>query len=114
MHGIGEDAYSAWTDPRTEVLWLRDLLPRDVNNIRVLSFEYTGSPQFFFGDDLNDSVYATAETLVANLHASRSGPGCEKRPLIFICHGLDALSNINWDLRDLPNKYETVFSGRRT
>ncbi|KAH0843845.1 tetratricopeptide repeat domain protein [Fonsecaea pedrosoi] len=91
VHGLQEDLVSAWTDPRTSILWLRDLLPEDVKNVRVLTFGYNGSPESFFGHGGVDPLYPTAETLVATLHTDRSLTHCLQRPIIFVCHGLGGL-----------------------
>ncbi|KAJ9607306.1 hypothetical protein H2200_008379 [Cladophialophora chaetospira] len=91
VHGVGEDLHSAWTDKTTGLLWLRDLLPKDVQDIRVLSFGYNGSADSFFNGADDDPLYPTAETLVAYLNANRANAGCQQRPIIFICHGLGGL-----------------------
>ncbi|KIW24356.1 uncharacterized protein PV07_10075 [Cladophialophora immunda] len=91
VHGLQEDLVSAWTDPKANVLWLRDLLPQDAKNIRVLTFGYNGSPESFFGNGGVDPLYPTAETLIATLHANRSQAQCLRRPIIFVCHGLGGL-----------------------
>lgn len=78
----------AWTDPKTSILWLRDLLPESMNVARILTFGYNASATSFYGDRSADRIQQHAQTLIADLQADRSLEGCVKRPIVFICHGL--------------------------
>lgn len=40
LHGIKGHRTRTWTDPVTNLLWLRDLLPESIPGIRVFSFGY--------------------------------------------------------------------------
>jgi hypothetical protein len=46
VHGLNGDARRTWTQHKTNALWLQDFLPRDVKNIRVMSFGYNASAAF--------------------------------------------------------------------
>jgi hypothetical protein len=46
VHGLNGDAKRTWTHRETNALWLQDFLPRDVKNIRVMSFGYNASAAF--------------------------------------------------------------------
>ena len=81
----------AWTDPATNVQWLRDLLPKTLGNARVLAFEYNANKASFYGAYSADRIQQHAQTLVADLQGDRSLEGCSERPLIFICHGLGGI-----------------------
>ncbi|EXJ54423.1 hypothetical protein A1O7_09762 [Cladophialophora yegresii CBS 114405] len=91
VHDLNEDLYEAWTDSRTGVLWLKDLLPQDALVARVLTFGYDGCPLSFFAQPRADPVTSTAINLVSYLRANREDAQCERRPIIFICHGLGGL-----------------------
>jgi hypothetical protein len=88
VHGLGEDAVSAWTDPKTGVNWLRDLLPQHIRTARILSYGYDASASSFFGSGAAVTIQRIAECLVQELHANRRLEGRRRRPIIFICHGL--------------------------
>lgn len=81
----------AWTHPETEVLWLRDLLPKAVQAARVLTFGYSAYASSFYGSGSADRIQQHAQTLVADLQADRSLEGCSQRPIIFVCHGLGGI-----------------------
>lgn len=85
------DSSEAWTDPGTNILWLRDLLPSSLDVARTLTFGYNAIATSFYGDRSADRIQQHAQTLVADLQADRSLEGCMKRPIIFLCHGLGGI-----------------------
>jgi hypothetical protein len=91
VHGLNENLIEAWTDPGTEILWLRDLLPEAIKIARILTFGYNAHASSFYGTGSADRVQQHAQTLVADLQANRSLEGCSNRPIIFICHGLGGI-----------------------
>ena len=88
IHGLHEDPISAWTEPESGILWLRDLIPLHIPKARVLSFGYESSPSSYNDDRIAQKIQSIATTLVADLEGDRSLEGCERRPIIFVCHGL--------------------------
>jgi len=40
VHGLNGHREKSWTDSESKVLWLRDLLPLQLPNARVLTFGY--------------------------------------------------------------------------
>ena len=40
MHGLNGHREKSWTDSESKILWLRDLLPLELPNARVLTFGY--------------------------------------------------------------------------
>lgn len=88
VHGLHEDPVSAWTEPESGTLWLRDLVPLHIPKARVLSFGYESSPSLYNVEHVMEKIQSVATTLVADLEGDRSLENCERRPIIFICHGL--------------------------
>lgn len=91
MHGLNEDLTEAWTDSKTKVLWLRDLLPQTIQDARVVTFGYNAYASSFYGSGSVDRIQQHAHTLIADLQADRALEGCLQRPIIFICHGLGGI-----------------------
>ncbi|MDI1487218.1 MAG: hypothetical protein OHK93_006487 [Ramalina farinacea] len=91
VHGLNENLEDAWTDPRTGTLWLRDLLPKNLDVARVLTFGYKANVSLFYGNGSADRIQQHAHTLVAELQAHRSLEECSKRPIVFICHDLGGI-----------------------
>lgn len=91
VHGLNENHTDAWlhrSSSGSEVLWLRDLLPKTIRAARVFSVDYDAQPSLFYGNGSVARLQREAETLVAQLQADRSMDCCPQRPIIFICHGL--------------------------
>ncbi|KAH2697219.1 hypothetical protein KXW03_009190, partial [Aspergillus fumigatus] len=40
IHGLNGDPVNTWTHTETEVMWLRDLLPAAIPDIRIMTFGY--------------------------------------------------------------------------
>ena len=40
VHGLCGDPYDTWTNEVSKKLWLRDFLPSQVSNTRIMSFGY--------------------------------------------------------------------------
>jgi hypothetical protein len=40
IHGLNGDAIDTWTHQKTRVMWLKDLLPEALPNIRIMTFGY--------------------------------------------------------------------------
>lgn len=91
VHGIYEDAVETWKDPKTSILWLRDLLSEKLHNIRVLTYDYKARALTSPGEGTVDRILAHATSLVAELCADRLLDSAMDRPIIFICHGLGGL-----------------------
>ena len=83
-----EDPVTAWIDPDSNVLWLKDLVPIHILKVRVISFGYDGSPTSYDDIRIVEKIQSLAATLVADLEGDRSLENCERRPIIFVCHGL--------------------------
>jgi hypothetical protein len=46
VHGLNGDQIKTWTDGQSNVLWLKDFLPRDVPNVRIMTFGYNADAAF--------------------------------------------------------------------
>lgn len=91
IHGLNGDFERTWTSRNkdgTHVNWLRDLLPRDLENARIMSFAYKSSVQF--SKSFSD-VFVFADQLLENLNLQRQSPEEQRRPIIFICHSLGGI-----------------------
>ena len=68
------------------MLWLRDLLPKNIHGARVVTYGYNAH-----GNLSTDRIQQHAHTLIAELQADRRLEGCSARPIVFICHGLGGI-----------------------
>ena len=88
VHGIYENGHETWTE---DILWLRDLFPHQLYNVRVLVYQYDAEAFSSPGDGSADRILPFANSLVAELYADRHFADALKRPIIFICHGFGGL-----------------------
>ncbi|ORY14146.1 hypothetical protein BCR34DRAFT_240810 [Clohesyomyces aquaticus] len=91
IHGIYEDASQTWTDTATNILWLKDLLPKKLRAARVLIYSYRAESWTSPGEGTADCVVGHAHSLVAELCADRQLNNAYDRPIIFICHGVGGI-----------------------
>ncbi|KAN0110209.1 hypothetical protein V8E51_006596 [Hyaloscypha variabilis] len=87
LHGLNGNQLTTWTDPKTQALWLRDFLPKDVK-ARVMVFGYDAKAAF--GDGVA-GVKEHARGLLGALGEKRGRSFEAKRPLIFVGHSLGGL-----------------------
>ena len=62
IHGLHEDPISAWTEPESGILWLRDLIPLHIPKARILSFGYESSPSSYNNDRIAQKIQSIATT----------------------------------------------------
>lgn len=91
VHGLEEDGTDTWTDPETGCSWLRDLLPNEDFDARILTFDYQCDATSIFGSGSVDRILYHALTLVQELDAEREMDGSRERPIIFVCHGFGGI-----------------------
>lgn len=85
IHGLGGHYEEAWTDKNTNQNWLRDFLPDQVPQLRIMSWGYNSE---VLGSTSVGNVTTFAQGLLVDLKACRVTKALEKRPLIFVCHSL--------------------------
>ncbi|KAL7269854.1 hypothetical protein RUND412_007460 [Rhizina undulata] len=99
VHGLRGHAYRTWTalgeenNGKRDVEWLKELLPREVPNARILTYGYDSDPAKLFdkGPASTNMILDHAKSLVTALHYFRRRPKESKRPIIFICHSLGGI-----------------------
>ncbi|POR38318.1 Uncharacterized protein TPAR_01489 [Tolypocladium paradoxum] len=86
--GLGSHALGSWKSPISDDVWLRDFLPGDVPNIRVLLYGYdTTLP----GSLSKQSIEDLGGSLLEQIIAFRASDRTSHRPIIFIGHSLGGL-----------------------
>ncbi|KAF8523952.1 hypothetical protein BU17DRAFT_85441 [Hysterangium stoloniferum] len=68
--------------------WLRDVLPNDILNARIMNFSHNTAWQ---GNSLSKSLHDHADDLLRALEWERRTPEAKRRPLIFIGHSFGGL-----------------------
>ncbi|MCJ1471434.1 hypothetical protein MMC13_000073 [Lambiella insularis] len=82
IHGLGGGWKTSWTDPATGTFWLRDLLPKDIPETRIISCGYEASKSS------TTAMEVIAASLLADLVRLRMGldTASERRPIVFLAH----------------------------
>ncbi|KAK6350003.1 hypothetical protein TWF696_006255 [Orbilia brochopaga] len=99
VHGLGGDPFKTWTHSNgkkdTGVLWPRDLLPREIPEVRILSYGYDTKVTSWFEGATSNMIHHHSETMVSRLHNFRSrkidGKNSTERPIIWIGHSLGGI-----------------------
>lgn len=93
VHGLGGSSIGTWTSrtPGRSTFWPRDLLPKDLPNVRILTFGYDSTPGRFLGAASTNMVHQHATNLVTGLYYFRSVSDSVTRPIVFVCHSLGGI-----------------------
>ncbi|KAI9462626.1 hypothetical protein F5148DRAFT_1286402 [Russula earlei] len=83
IHGLNGHAFNSWTVD--DVMWLRDLLPEQVPDARVMLYGYTAN---LVDDTTVSRIKEHARLFIRSLQGLEE---IEKRRVIFICHSLGGL-----------------------
>ncbi|KAF5675926.1 ankyrin repeat-containing protein [Fusarium denticulatum] len=86
--GLESHALGSWKSPNSDDVWLRDFLPKDVPNIRVLLYGYDTSLQ---GSLSKQSMEELGGGFLEKIIAFRANDGTNRRPIVFIGHSLGGL-----------------------
>ena len=46
VHGLGGDAFTTWTHPKSKAFWLKDFLPQQIPDARIMTFGYNAAAAF--------------------------------------------------------------------
>lgn len=65
VHGLRGSRIKTWS--KGEVCWPRDLLPKDVDNVRILTWGYDSSVANVFSYASRESIFGHADTLLNDL-----------------------------------------------
>ncbi|KFZ14209.1 hypothetical protein V501_03348 [Pseudogymnoascus sp. VKM F-4519 (FW-2642)] len=85
--GLAGHAFGSWAHSETH-MWLRDYLPRDAPNARILTYGYHSKLQ---GSDSVSILQDHTNKFVHSLIDMREEGQCDSRPIIFIGHSLGCL-----------------------
>jgi hypothetical protein len=74
IHGLDGDSMNTWTHEKSKVLWLRDLLPQNFPNARIMTFGYKARFKNFTA---HQELRAISLNLLAGLAALRKSEEVE-------------------------------------
>ncbi|KAK2863661.1 hypothetical protein FQN49_004117 [Arthroderma sp. PD_2] len=87
VHGLNGHAFDTWTHKKTGVMWLNDLLPKELPNARIMTYGYCAKFDDFTA---HQDIRTIAENLLQQLSGIRQDK-VSKRPLVFVCHSLGGI-----------------------
>ncbi|RYO22803.1 hypothetical protein AA0113_g12761 [Alternaria arborescens] len=92
VHGLNGQCEKTWTAGNgiDSVNWLRDLLPHDLPNARILSWGYDANTHSSSRVSCQ-YLFDHARTLVSDLCLERQITETSKRPIIFVAHSLGGI-----------------------
>lgn len=88
IHGLNGHAFETWTHKQSRVMWLRDLLPQHLPNIRIMTYGYNAKFRNFTG---RQDMRSISSKLLAELVDLRRDENEVVRPIVFICHILGGI-----------------------
>jgi hypothetical protein len=88
IHGLNGNPINTWTEPKSQKLWFRDFLPKDVPNARIMTFGYDATAAF---ERSTAGILEHARDLLRCLDEARLEFEEINRPILFIVHSLGGL-----------------------
>lgn len=88
IHGLNGDAIDTWTHKETKVMWLEDLLPEAIPNIRIMTFGYNARFKNFTAQQDLRSISCKLLTELVDLRRTHEE---KSRPIVLICHSLGGI-----------------------
>ncbi|RHZ43372.1 LipA and NB-ARC domain protein [Aspergillus thermomutatus] len=88
IHGLNGDPMHTWTHTETAVMWLRDLLPAAIPDIRIMTFGYNARFKNFTAQQ---DLRSISLKLLAELVDLRTTEDEKSRPIVFVCHSLGGI-----------------------
>ncbi|KAA8893236.1 hypothetical protein FN846DRAFT_963294, partial [Sphaerosporella brunnea] len=85
--GLAGHGFGSWRSRQTHQMWLKDFLPKDITNIRIMTYGYESG--FEEGSNSNATLVDYRRNFIQLLKNSRSR--ARKRPIIFIGHSLGGI-----------------------
>jgi hypothetical protein len=87
VHGFNGHREKTWTADNG-INWLKDLLPKQITNARILSYGYDATTHGFGSQQ---SLHNHGMSLLVDLSLLRRSTNTEKRPIIFIAYSLGGI-----------------------
>ncbi|RDW91018.1 hypothetical protein BP5796_02183 [Coleophoma crateriformis] len=87
VHGLGGHALGSWKSPTSHNVWLRDFLPEDVEDVRVMTYGYDTDLKV---GKWKNTIYDLANSMLNAVHSVRKFVS-RTRPIIFMGHSLGGL-----------------------
>ncbi|VUC35844.1 unnamed protein product [Clonostachys rosea] len=88
VHGLGSHAIGGFKSKGTSHVWLRDSLPHDIPNSRILLYGYDSS---IMNKDHKISISGLGKTFLNSYKTFRKDTKTTQRPIIFLGHSLGGL-----------------------
>ena len=71
VHGLGGDLIKTWTHPKSKSFWLKDFLPKQIPDSRIMTFGYDAKAAF---GQSTAEVVDHAKSLLVDLVDKRENP----------------------------------------
>ena len=71
VHGLGGDRIQTWTHPKSKAFWLKDFLPQQISDARIMTFGYNAAAAF---GQSTAEVADHAKSLLSSLVDKREQP----------------------------------------
>ncbi|KAB8067067.1 hypothetical protein BDV29DRAFT_163796 [Aspergillus leporis] len=91
VHGLRGGRETTWKKKKWSTLWPRDVLPKDINHARILTWGYDANIVDFFKPAGQTSIFGHALQLLSDLANQRRKEEEKNRPIIFLAHSLGGL-----------------------
>ncbi|KAA8913656.1 hypothetical protein FN846DRAFT_929114 [Sphaerosporella brunnea] len=86
--GLAGHAYGSWKSRTQNQMWLRDFLPSDLPNVRILTFGYDSTLR---DSTSTGSIQQFSRAFLDGVNSERTGEKERNRPIIFIGHSFGGL-----------------------
>ncbi|KAH8150012.1 uncharacterized protein LAJ45_05698 [Morchella importuna] len=109
--GLEGHAIESWRNTKSGEMWLQNHLPKDIKNIRILTYGYNTD---LIGDTMEDTILDLRSNLFTHLLNVRKTAQEKKRPIIFIGHGFGGILILQTLLESKSRKiYEHILNATR-